>query len=260
MKNKELTFWGHLEEFRQMLFRMIIALAALMVVVFLFKSFVFDTLILSPRSSDFILYRWLCALNNQFSWADLCPEPFHIDLININLSSQFIIHLSTSFWIALILGFPYLIWELWRFIAPALYPKEQRSIKRAFIFSSLLFYAGVTVAYLMIFPFALHFLGGYQVSAEVKNQISLQSYIGTLTSLVLAMGIVFEFPVLIHILSRIGVVNRAMLRKYRRHAIVVLLILAAIITPADIFSMILAAVPLYLLYEISILTCKEAKN
>jgi sec-independent protein translocase protein TatC len=257
MKNKDLSFWGHLEEFRQMLFRMILVLVLLMVVIFLFKSFVFDTVILSPRSSDFILYQWLCALDQQFSWLHLCPEPFHVELININLSSQFIIHLSTSFWIALILGFPYLIWELWRFIAPALYPKEQQSIKKAFMFSSLLFYAGVAVAYLMIFPFALQFLGSYQVSVEVKNQISLQSYISTLTSLVLAMGIVFEFPVLIHILSRIGVVNRAMLRKYRRHAIVVLLILAAIITPADIFSMILAAIPLYLLYEVSIFTCKS---
>ncbi|MDR3350922.1 MAG: twin-arginine translocase subunit TatC [Prevotellaceae bacterium] len=257
MKNKELTFWGHLEELRQMLFRMIVALVALMVVVFLCKSFVFDTVILAPRSSDFILYRWLCAVSDTFSLANLCPEPFHLDLININLSSQFLLHLSTSFWIALILGFPYLIWELWRFVAPALYPKEQRNIKNAFIFSSLLFYIGVAVAYLMVFPFALHFLGNYQVSAEVKNHISLQSYISSLTSLVLAMGIVFEFPVLIHILSRIGVVNRAVLRKYRRHAIVVLLILAAIITPPDVFSMIIAVIPLYLLYEISILTCKE---
>ncbi len=255
--NNELSFWGHLEEFRRMLLRMIVVLVLLMALVFVFKSFVFDTIILAPRTSDFMLYRWLCQLHELLPFADLCVESFELQLININLSSQFFIHLSTSFWIALIFGFPYLIWELWRFVSPALYPKEQRSVKRAFAFSSLLFYSGVVVAYILIFPLTIHFLGGYQVSTTVANTISLQSYISTLTSLVLAMGIVFEMPVLVHILSRLGLIDKAFLRKYRRHAIVVLLILAAIITPADVFSMILAAIPLYILYEISILTCKE---
>jgi sec-independent protein translocase protein TatC len=260
--DKELSFWGHLEEFRRMLFRMIIALVALMIVVFINKSFVFDTVIFGPCSSDFILYQWMCSLGQFLSkylpFIHLCPEPFRIQLININLSSQFIIHMTTAFWVALVVGFPYLLWELWRFVAPALYPKEQRSIKRAFIFSSFLFYCGVAVAYILIFPLALQFFWNYHVSASIENLFSLQSYIGMLTPLVLVMGLVFEMPIIVHILSRIGIVNRKFLRTYRRHAILVLLIVAAVITPTvDAISMILTAIPLYLLYEISILTCKK---
>ena len=255
--DKELSFWEHLEEFRRMLFRVIILLAVLVVGVFLFKTFIFDTIILAPSSSNFIFFRWICSLSENISFVNLCVEPYELKFISINLSEQFMIHLSTSFWIALVLGFPYIIWELWRFVAPALYPKEQKSVKMAFIFSSLLFYTGAVVAYFMIFPFAVQFLGNYQVSEMVENNITLRSYISTLTSLVLAMGVVFELPILVHILSRIGIINRAFLRKYRRHAIVILLCLAAIITPADLFSMILAAIPLYLLYEVSILTCKK---
>jgi sec-independent protein translocase protein TatC len=227
-----------------------------MIVVFISKGFVFDKVVFAPCSSDFLFYRWLCALDKYVPLANTCIEPFKIQLININLSSQFFVHLSTSFWIALVLGFPYLIWELWRFISPALYQKEQRSVRFIFLFASVLFYAGAAVAYLMIFPLTLQFFWSYQLSPDVPNQISLQSYIDTLVPLVLVMGLVFELPVLVNILSRIGLINRAFLRKYRRHAIVVLLVLAAIVTPADIFSMIMAAIPLYLLFELSILTCK----
>jgi len=255
--SKNLSFWGHLEELRRMFFRTAVVLAALMVVIFLNKSFVFDTIILAPRSSDFILYRWLCALSNYLPFDGLCGDSFKITLININLTSQFFIHLSTSFYVAVVLGFPYLIWEIWRFISPALYPNEQRSIRRGFFFSSFLFYTGVAVGYLLIFPLTIQFLGNYQVSDAVPNQISLQSYISTLTSLVLAMGIVFELPMLVLVLSHMGIVNRKFMRRYRRHALVALLLLSVIITPADVFSTIMATIPLYLLYEFSIFICKE---
>jgi sec-independent protein translocase protein TatC len=262
MADKELSFWGHLEELRRMLFRMILALAVLMLLVFLNKSFVFDTLIFGPCSSDFILYRWLCSLDGfldpYLPSITLCPEAFHIKLVNINVSSQFIIHITTAFWVALILGFPFLLWELWRFVAPALYPREQRGIRIAFISSSFLFYCGVVVAYILIFPLALQFFWTYYVSNAVENMFSLQSYIGLLTPLVLVMGLVFQLPIIVHLLSRLGLFDRSFLRKYRRHAIVILLALAAIITPTvDAVSMLLTAIPLYVLYEVSILTCRK---
>ncbi|MDR1680394.1 MAG: twin-arginine translocase subunit TatC [Prevotellaceae bacterium] len=265
MADKELSFWGHLEELRRMLFRMILALAILMLLVFLNKSFIFDTIIFGPCSSDFILYRWLCSLGEFLSRylpsINLCPEAFQIKLVNINLSSQFIIHITTAFWVALILGFPFLLWELWRFVAPALYPKEQRGIRTAFIASSFLFYCGVVMAYVLIFPLALQFFWTYYVSNAVENMFSLQSYVGLLTPLVLVMGLVFQLPIIVNLLSRLGLFDRSFLRKYRRHAIVILMALAAVITPTvDAVSMLLTAIPLYILYEVSILTCRKKRE
>jgi sec-independent protein translocase protein TatC len=262
MADKELSFWGHLEELRRMLFRMILTLVVLMLLVFLNKSFIFDTIIFGPCSSDFVLYRWLCSLGDFLSQylpsINLCPDTFQIKLININVSSQFIIHITTAFWVALILGFPYLLWELWRFVAPALYPKEQRGIRIAFISSSFLFYCGVVMAYILIFPLALQFFWTYYVSNAIENMFSLQSYIGLLTPLVLVMGLVFQLPIIVNLLSRLGLFDRRFLRKYRRHAIVILMALAAVITPTvDAVSMLLTAIPLYILYEVSILTCRK---
>ncbi len=255
---KEMSFWDHLEELRRMLFRMAAVLLALMVVVFMNRSLVFDTLIFGPRTSDFILYHWMCSLGQWLQMPGFCPDDFSISIININMAAQFFTHVSTSFWLALVLGFPYIIWELWRFVSPALYAHERRSVERAFMFSSLLFFAGVVVGYMFIFPLTIRFLGTYQVSEIVANQISLDSYIGMFVTLILTMGLVFEMPVLAHVLSRMGIVTRAFLKRYRRHAIVVLLVLAAVITPsADAFTMFMVAVPLYVLYEFSILVCKK---
>lgn len=257
---KDMSFWDHLDALRGTLFRSAIGVVACMVIVFLCKSFVFDSIIFPPRSSDFILYKWFCQLGDKLNMPGFCPEPFCIDIININLASQFFTHMSTSFWIGLIIAFPYVIYELWRFVSPALYSHEKRSMVRAFLFASVLFYLGVVVGYMLIFPLTIKFLGTYQVSDIVANQISLNSYIGMLTSLILVMGLVFEMPVLAHLLSRLGIISRKFLRKYRRHAIIVLLMAAAIITPStDAFTMFMVAIPLYLLYEFSIVVCVKIK-
>jgi sec-independent protein translocase protein TatC len=256
---KEMSFWDHLEVLRRMLFRTAVVVVAAMVVVFLNKSLVFDVIIFGPRTSEFILYQWMCQLGDWLHWPGFCPEAFSISIININMAAQFFTHVSTSFWLGLVLSFPYIIWELWKFVAPALYAHEKRGVRRAFAFSSLLFFMGVLIGYVFIFPLSIRFLGTYQVSDIVANEISLNSYIGMFVTLILTMGLVFEMPVLAHVLSRFGVITRQFLRKYRRHAIIVVLILSAVITPsADAFTMIMVAIPLYFLYEFSILVCKKS--
>lgn len=256
---KEMTFWEHLDELRAVLFRSAAVVVLFMVTIFFFKSFVFDTIIFSPRSSNFVIYRWL----NQFAaWkpflSSFAVEPFQIQLINIELSAQFFTHMSVSFWLGFVVAVPFILYQLWIFVRPALFHNEKKTVTVAFSFCSILFLMGIMVGYFLVFPLTIKFLGTYQVSDWVENQISLQSYISTFTWLILVMGLVFEMPVLVHVLSRFGLVTKSFLRKYRRHAIVVLLFLAAAITPSgDAFTMGVVALPLYLLYEFSILVCRS---
>ena len=261
-EGKEMSFWEHLDEFRTVLFRSASVIVVFMVVVFCFKSFVFDTIIFSPRTSEFIIYRWLNQLANFKPWLSaLGVDAFQIELINIEMSAQFFTHVSVSFWLGFVVAIPFVLYQLWTFVRPALYPKEKKSIVGSFFFCSVLFFLGITVGYFMVFPLTIKFLGTYQVSDWVENQISLQSYISMFTWLILMMGLMFEMPVLIHLLSRFGIVTKKMLRKYRRHAIVALLFLAAIITPSgDAFTMMMVALPLYLLFEFSILVCRNGKS
>lgn len=242
-----MSFWDHLDVLRGALIRMIVSVVLLSVVVFCFKSFVFDYLVLAPASGDFFVYR-------------LLGVDFRMDLINIEISAQFFTHLKVSVILGIVLAFPYIIYEIWRFIAPALYANEIKAVRKAFGFASLLFYLGVAIGYLIVLPITLNFFQSYTVSDSVLNTISLQSYISMLTSMVLLFGLVFEFPTVLAVLSKMGIVHREMLRKYRKHAIVAILIVAAIITPADPFSMIIAALPLYLLYELSVLVCAKKKE
>ena len=243
-ENAEMSFWDHLDVLRGTLWRCIGAVLLVSILVFCFKSFVFDELLLAPTRSDFFLYRWL-------------GIPFSMSLVNIELSAQFFIHLKTSLLLGFILAFPLICFEVWKFIAPALYEHEKKACKSAFFFAGILFYIGLVVGDAIILPVTLNFFQSYRVSEAVENTISLTSYISTFTSMVLLFGIVFEFPAVIAVLSRIGLVTRDMLKKYRKHAFVVILVLAAVITPADPFSMMVAALPLYLLYEGSILVCRN---
>ncbi|MCL2502216.1 MAG: twin-arginine translocase subunit TatC [Bacteroidales bacterium] len=261
VEGKEMSFWEHLDEFRTVLFRSAAVVVGLMVVVFCFKSFVFDTIIFSPRTSDFIIYKWLNQLAAWKPWLSaLEVDAFQIELINIEMSAQFFTHVSVSFWLGFVLAVPFILYQLWIFVRPALYPGEKKAVTASFAFCSLLFITGLMVGYFLVFPLTIKFLGTYQVSDWVENQISLKSYISMFTWLILMMGLVFEMPVLIHLLSRFGIVTKTFLRKYRRYAVVVLLFLAAIITPSgDAFTMSIVALPLYLLYEFSILVCKEKR-
>lgn len=241
----EMTFWDHLEELRGSLFRMLAVFAVAVVALFFFKEFLFDNIILAPSKSDFFLYQLLGA-------------DFSMTLVNIEVAAQFLIHMKITFICALIVTFPYLIYEIWRFIMPALYEKEKKAVKGTFLFASVLFYIGVTVGYMIVFPLMLNFFSGYQVSPDVPNTFSLTSYISMFTSMVLIFGIVFEFPTIVAVLSSLGVISKDTLKSFRRHAVCVVLILAALITPSgDPFSLMVVSVPIYLLYELSILICTK---
>ncbi len=241
-----MSFWDHLEVLRGTLFRSLLVVTFFSVIVFCFKTFVFDDLILAPTRSDFFIYR-------------LLGMDVEMSLVNLDISTQFFVHLKVAFSLGFIVAFPFVCFEVWKFIAPALYENEKKTVRGVFLIATLLFYIGLVVGYLLIVPISLNFFLGYKVSESIVNTISLTSYISLFTSTILAFGIVFEFPAVITVLSQLGLVTRGTLRKYRRHAIVAILIIAAIITPADPFSMIVAAAPLFILFEVSVLACKKDK-
>lgn len=248
-----MSFLQHLEELRWHLVRSAAAIFIFAVIAFLNKEFVFDGLILAPKNPDFPTYKFLCMLGEKFNLGDdICIRELSFTLINIDLSGQFSTHMMVSIYAGLILAFPYVIWELWRFIKPGLYEKERKYANGIVFFTTLLFFLGVLFGYYVITPMSINFLGTYQVSALVANQISLSSFISTVTTLTFVTGLVFELPILVYFLTKIGVLTPVFMRQYRRHAIVVLLIIAAIITPPDVTSQILVCIPLLALYEISI--------
>lgn len=252
-----MTFLEHLEELRWHLIRAFSAVILVAIVAFIFKNIVFDQIILAPKNPAFFTNQLLCRLGNMVAIPKLCinAEPFQ--LISIKMAGQFTMHITTSIFAGIIVAFPYIFWEFWRFLKPALYEKEVKHTRGAVSISSLLFLTGVLFGYFIIAPLSVHFLGSYNVSSEVINQINLKSYIGTITSVTLASGVTFELPVLIYFLSKAGLVTPEFLVRYRRHAIVLILILAATITPPDIFSLILVTFPLLILYEAGILISKK---
>lgn len=253
-----MTFWEHLDELRKVLFRSAIAVLVLMVIIFVNKDFVFGKVIFAPINSDFILYKWLSDLSVFLNMPSIAPEPFSLKLINIELASQFFTHVNVSMTLAFVLAIPYILYQLWTFVKPGLYEKEQKAITMTFLFAAILFFLGVLIGYFLLFPLTVRFLGTYQVSEAVVNQISLKSYISMFTWLILIMGVVFEMPALASILSRLGVLSKSLLKKYRKHAFIVLLVLAAVITPTgDPFTLFVVAAPLYFLYEFSILICRD---
>jgi sec-independent protein translocase protein TatC len=255
---KSLSFWEHLEVLRWTIFRILIAVSLVVAFIFTAKEFVFTKIVFAPLSSDFWFYQALCSLGNAINLPGFCPESFNIELININLAGQFLAHIGASFSIALILIIPYILFEIWRFVQPALYPNEKSHVGFVFFSSSVLFYLGVAASYFVIFPLTVRFLGTYEVSSLVPNQIAVQSYLGTLYILTFSMGVMFEMPVLAYLLSKLGLVHKDMLKKVRSYAFVILLILSALVTPTtDPFTMMVVALPLYLLYELSILVCKR---
>ena len=212
----------------------------------IFKQELFD-IILAPAGRDFCIYRML-------GW------DFSMQLVNIEVSAQFFVHLRASFAVGLVLSFPLIIYELWRFVAPALYPGEKKVIRLGFVLASLLFYLGVLVAYFIVLPVCLQFFINYSIDPEIANTITIGSYMSVFTSTVLLIGLTFEFPTVALVLSRLGIVSPEMLRKGRKIAFVLVLALSAFITPADPVSMFVLAIPLYLLYEFSILLCKSPKS
>lgn len=256
--DSSLTFWEHLEVLRWSIFRIAIVVLVAMIAIFIAMPHIFSTFVLGPTTSEFFLYRWLSSLGSLPLMPDFSAGDFKVDIININVASQFLTHISTSFWFALIVAFPYLVFEVWRFIAPALYENEKASVRTAFLFGTFMFYLGCAVGYSFVFPFTFRFLAEYQISADVVNQINLNSYMSTFMGMVFIMGLVFELPLLAWLLSKFGIINRSFLRRYRRHAVAVLLVLAAAITPTgDPFTLSIVFLPLYALYELSFRVVRE---
>jgi sec-independent protein translocase protein TatC len=257
---KEMSFLEHLEELRWHIIRSILAIVIMFVVAFILKDFIFNKIIFAPRTPQFFTNRILCHLgdflNNYFDsqrFSALCINSKTFNLINIQMSGQLTTHFAMAIAVGFILAFPIIIWEFWKFLSPALHSNEKKYVKGAVLTSSFLFFSGVVFGYYMIFPFSLHFLSTYEISDQVVNQINVRSYIGTLTSIVLASGLIFELPIITFFLTKIGIITPKFLRTYRRYAVVIIFIVAAIITPPDIFSQTLVAIPMLGLYEISIL-------
>lgn len=248
-----MSFLEHLEELRWTLVRSAIAVVACMVVAFIFKSFIFDTIILAPKDPGFITYRFFCWLGTATHVEELCVTDLDFSLQNIQMSGQFMTHLMVSFIAGLIVAFPYVLWEFWRFIGPGLHQGERKAVHGFVASASLLFLVGVAFGYYVLAPLSVQFFGTYRVSEAVRNTISLDSYIGIVTSVTIWTGVVFEMPLVVVVLSRIGLIGPAFLRTYRKHALVVILIIAAILTPPDVVSQLVVSAPLMLLYEFSIL-------
>lgn len=247
-----MTFWDHLDELRGVLLRMGATILVASVVMFALLPKVFDTFILAPCHGTFPLYTLFDHLASLWGEPQADTAAFSVTLINTRLASQFFIHLSLSMQLALVATFPILIYQLWGFVAPALYPAERRHASAAFIAGNLLFYLGMATAYLLIFPLTLRFLAGYQLSADIPNTITLDSYIDNFVSMLFVMGVTFEIPLLTWALGRMGLLTRALFTRYRRHAVVALVVAAAVITPtSDPFTLAAVFLPLYLLWELS---------
>lgn len=255
--NAVMTFWDHLDELRKVLFRMIVAIVLLACMAFACKETLF-AIILAPSCPDFILYRGLNALAASWDMPSLAVETFQVDLINTQLASQFMIHMSVACYAGILLASPYLIYLLFGFISPALHRTERRTCLKILLPACLLFVCGILLNYYLIFPLSFRFLSTYQVSENITNMISLSSYVSSFTTLSFLLGVAFEIPVIAYLLGRLHLIHAGMLKKFRKHALVGILIVAAIITPtSDVFTLLLISLPLYLLYELSIRVIKN---
>jgi sec-independent protein translocase protein TatC len=251
----EMSFLGHLEALRWHLFRAVIAVMTMAIVLFFFKEFLFDGVLLAPKSPDFLTYKVLCSIGNKLNLGDdFCITVIPFSLISTDISAQFTTHMWVAFIAGLVVSFPYVVWEIWRFIKPALSTKEKSYARGIVFYTSFLFMLGILFGYYIITPMTVNFLGNYQVSEQVKNTITLDSFISIVTTMTLITGIVFELPIVVYFLSKVGILTPTFMRTYRRHAVVVILIIAAVITPtSDATTLVMVALPLYVLYEISIL-------
>lgn len=249
----EMTFWDHLDALRGVLFRAIGVFAAVAAVLFAFMPEIFNGVVLGPCTPDFPTYRFLMRLSAM--WPGMLDAPdsdFTVELVNYQLASQFFIHMSMTCWLALVVSFPVVIYMLWTFIKPGLYPRERRGASKAFLFGVVMFYLGVAAGYYLVFPLTVRFLADYQLSDLVPNVISLDSYTDTFVTIVFLMGVVFELPLLAWLLGRMGLLTRRFFSLYRRHAIVALMVLAAVITPTgDPFTLFAVFIPIYMLWEFS---------
>ena len=264
----EMAFVDHIEALRWHIVRALAAIIICTIAVFINIEWIFSNVILGPASSDFISYDWLCSLGKLLHIDVLCMDAVNVQFQNTQLSGQFMMSFSSSFMIGFIVAFPYVFWEVWRFVKPALKPKELEHTKGIVFWASLLFLLGICFSYFIIAPFTINFFANYQLSPEFDNIITIANYYDTMSDLIIGMGIVFELPILVYILAKAGILTPAFMKDKRRYAIVIIMLLAAVITPPDWFSIFLVAIPLVGLYEASIVVTarlnrkaiKEAKE
>jgi len=258
-----MSFLDHLEALRWHIIRSVIALLVITSVLFFFSDFIFDTILFGPTKPDFITYRVLCKLSDLLHMGNtLCVQSkVKFDLISTQMWGQLTMYMWGTFIAGLILTVPYLLWEIWKFIGPALKPAELKYARYFVLMASLLFLIGVCFAYFIIVPWTVNFLNDFRISkTDIRNMLNVSSYVSTVTTLVVWMGVIFELPVVTYILTSIGLVSAGFLRKYRKHAVVIVLIVAALIAPPDVASQVFISIPLYLLFEVSIFVSKYAER
>lgn len=253
---KDMSFLDHVEELRWHLVRSSVAIFIFGIIAFLMKNFIFNKIIFAPKDPNFITYRVFCAVSRFFGTEGLCIDKIPFTLQSLEMGEQFSAHIWISITAGFIIAFPFIIWEFWKFISPGLYEKERKGAVAFIIVSSFLFFVGVLFGYYVITPLSVNFLGNYSVSDLVERNIKIDSYISLLKSSVLASGLIFELPIIMYFLTKMGLITPDFLKQYRKHALVLVLILAAVITPPDIVSQIIVAVPILILYEVSIFISK----
>lgn len=261
-EEKEMSFLDHLEELRWHVIRSAIAIVAMMIVAFIFTREIFDYVIFAPGRPTFITFRWLCTLGQSMGVDGLCITEIPMKIQSRYMMGQFTMQISSSLVIGLIVAFPYVVWELWRFIRPGLYSKEIKGSRGAVFAISSLFLLGISFGYFILSPMSIAFLANYSISDMISNEFDITSYVSTIVTLVLGSGLLFQLPVVIYFLTKIGMITPQFMRSYRKHAVVVIMIIGAVITPSpDPLSMSMVAIPLYVLYEISIfISAIELRN
>ncbi|MBB5396813.1 MULTISPECIES: twin-arginine translocase subunit TatC [unclassified Mucilaginibacter] len=250
----EMSFFDHLEALRWHLVRSAIAIVIFTCLAFYFYDFIFDTIIMGPSKPSFWTYRMLCHLGDLLHRDGFCINKINISLLNTEMAGQFTLMINSALLIGITLGFPYLLWEIWRFIRPALHEKERKAASGFVIYASFLFILGVLFGYYVITPESINFLAGFTVSSQIENKFTVDSYLSSVATLTLATGIVFELPILVYVLSSLGILTAKFMRDTRRYAVVIILIIAAVVTPTpDMMTMTVVSIPLFILYEIGIL-------
>jgi len=255
-----MSFLDHLEALRWHILRAVSAVLVFSVAAFIAKDFVFGILILGPSKVDFLTYRLLCDVGNYLGVNALCIDDLPFTIQSRQMTGQFSMHMTSSFVVGLIAAFPYLFWEVWRFISPGLYSKEKNAARGAVFFVSFLFLLGASFGYYILSPLSINFLANYQLDPSITNEFDITSYVSTLSMLVLASAIMFQLPVVVYFLSMSGLVTSRMLKVYRKHSVVVILVLSAVITPPDVISQLLIAMPIVVLYELGIEIAKRLEK
>ena len=259
-QEKEMSFLEHLEELRWHLVRSVVAIVAVAIVAFLMPNLIFDTIIFGPKSEGFLSYKAICNLSEALGMGrDLCITPTEFDVIATEFGERFIVHIKVSMMFGFVAAFPYVFYQFWSFIAPGLYDEERKAARGVVFICSFLFISGVLFGYFVIAPFAVNFLAGYEIS-NVASTVTLSSYVSYMIMFMIPTGIVFELPVVVYFLAKVGLVTAEFMKSYRRHAFVVILVLAALITPPDVVTQFLIGIPLYVLYEISIVIAKRVQK